>query len=320
MRAVFHTRSGRSGAVFAMFCALLLLAIVARADGPNAPPLTPPPQGLRVFHLGHSLVGRDMPAMVEQLARAAGFSDHHHESQLGWGTSLRAHWYPEVEIAGYEQENDHPRFRPAHEAIASGDYDAIVMTEMVELRDAIRWHDSPRYLARWVEAARAARPDVRIYLYQSWHDLRHPEGWLPRLERDPAMLWEGAVLAPVWADEALGPVHVVPVASVLAALTRAMADGQGAEGLRAPEDLFREAGDGTLDTIHFNGQGEYLVALVHVATLYHRPVEGLPHRLLRADGTPAEAPSEEAARLMQRIVWDVVRRTPHTGIPQEPPA
>ena len=58
----------------------------------NAPRLPAPESGLRVFHLGHSLVGRDMPAMLQQLAVAAGFDDHTYESQLGWGTSLRSHW------------------------------------------------------------------------------------------------------------------------------------------------------------------------------------------------------------------------------------
>ncbi|TNF51926.1 MAG: hypothetical protein EP308_12315, partial [Burkholderiales bacterium] len=33
-----------------------------------AVPLTPPDKPLRVFHIGHSLVNRDMPVMLEQLA------------------------------------------------------------------------------------------------------------------------------------------------------------------------------------------------------------------------------------------------------------
>ena len=43
----------------------------------------------------------------------------------------------------------------------NGDYDAIVLTEMVEIRDAIRYFDSPIYLARWAERALAARPALR---------------------------------------------------------------------------------------------------------------------------------------------------------------
>ena len=33
-----------------------------------AQPLAPPDKPMRVFHIGHSLVGSDMPAMLEQLA------------------------------------------------------------------------------------------------------------------------------------------------------------------------------------------------------------------------------------------------------------
>lgn len=307
-----------------VFSAILALSLAASAPfaiaGPETPQLDPPRQGMRIYHLGHSLVGRDMPAFVEQLAHAAGFAGHWHHSQLGWGTSLREHWYPWIEINGFQAENDHPRFRPAHEAIGSGEYDALVLTEMVELRDAIRWHDSPRYLARWVEAARAARPDLRIYLYKSWHNLRHPDGWLERLERDPELLWEQGVREPALSDRELGPVHVIPVPQVLAALTRAMQGGDGADGLRRPEDLFRINPDGTLDTIHFNHQGEYLVALVHFATLYQHPVAGLPHRLLLANGEPADAPSDAAAAMMQRIVWDVVTQIPETGLARRDPS
>jgi hypothetical protein len=285
------------------------------AAAPNAPPLPAPEGGLRVFHLGHSLVGRDMPAMVEQLARFARVRGHEHHSQLGWGTSLREHWEPDVPINGFEAENAHPRFRPAREALATGAYDVVVLTEMVELRDAIRWHASPDYFPRWVAAARAANPAVRVYLYKSWHNLEHPEGWLPRLERDPAALWQAHLLGPAWADPALGPVHAIPVADVLAELTRRLAAGGGVAGLRSPADLFARNPDGTLDTIHFNDQGLYLVALTHFAVLYHRSPLGLPHALRRADGRPAQAPSRAAADLMQRLVWDVVRGHPLTGVP-----
>ena len=51
--------------------------------GPSLPPLPPPADPLATYHLGHSLVGRDMPAMLAQMA------GHDHASQLGWGASLR---------------------------------------------------------------------------------------------------------------------------------------------------------------------------------------------------------------------------------------
>ena len=50
----------------------------------------PLPEGPRhVFHIGHSLVGRDMPAMLAQLAGEG----HEYASQLGWGATLTG-FYP----------------------------------------------------------------------------------------------------------------------------------------------------------------------------------------------------------------------------------
>ena len=287
---------------------------------PNAAPVPPPDGALRVYHLGHSLVGRDMPAMLAQLAVAAGHANHAFDSQLGWGTPLRTHWYPDAGIAGFETENNHPRFRPAHEAIASGEYDAVILTEMLGLRDAIRYHDSPTYFREWARAARQARPDVRVYLYETWHPYEGRDAWLAALDTDPAALWQGRVLAPSWADEGLGPVHVIPAGRVLAAFTRALNDTGGLPGMTDETALFERNEAGALDNIHLNDQGSYLVALTHFAVLYQRPVEGLPHALLRADGSAADSPSPQAAALMQRVVWQVVSTTPFTGINGEPGA
>lgn len=40
----------------------------------------------------------------------------------------------------------------------------------------------------------------------------------------------------------------------------------------------------------------------------------LARRLRRADGTAVDAPSPDAARRMQEIVWQVVTETPATGV------
>ncbi|WP_198389313.1 hypothetical protein [Roseovarius faecimaris] len=310
--------------------ALLLLPLVVLAAIPFLRPLLEPrkpdpallraaydvplpaPEGpLAVFHLGHSLVGRDMPAMLAQLAGAG----HRYESQLGWGTSLKEHWQGGAAINGFEAENDHPRYRDARAAIGSGDYDAVVLTEMVELRDAIKYHDSAGHLARWADLVRGAGPDTRIYLYESWHRLDDPDGWLERLDADLDALWVGRVLGPdLRANQGVRPVRVIPAGQVMAAFVRAVEAKGGIGNIDTRESLFARTSEGALDPIHINDLGAYLVALTHYAVLYHRSPEGLPHALMRADGTPAEAPTEEAARLMQRIVWQVVRDTPLTGV------
>lgn len=276
-------------------------------------PLQPPGKPLRVFHIGHSLVNRNMPAMLEQLAGPG----HDHRSQLGWGATLKSHWEPDVPINGFEQENAHPRYEDARSAVKGAGFDAIVLTEMVEIKDAIKYFDSPEYLRRWAREARNAAPSTRVYLYETWHRLDDPRGWLARLDEDLPRYWEAELLGKGLAhNDTGGPVHVIPAGQVMARLVRHIDKNGGASGLMQREDLFARHADGTLDTIHLNDVGNYLVALTHYAVLYHRSPVGLPHRLKRADGSDADAPSELAARLMQELVWDVVTRYPKTGVAQ----
>lgn len=278
-----------------------------------ATPLPPPDKPLRVFHLGHSLVGRDMPAMLEQLAG----SGHEHRSQLGWGATLKSHWEPDVPINGFEQENAHPRYQDAREALRSGRFDAVVLTEMVEIRDAIKYFDAPRYLRYWSREARTHRPDVRVFLYETWHRLDDAEGWLDRLDKDLGRYWEGELLAKGLAHgDTGGPVHVIPAGQVMARFVRRMEEGRDLPGMAARHDLFLRQPDGSQDHIHPNDLGNYLVALTHYAVMYQRSPVGLPFELKRADGTAANAPHETTARAMQEVVWDVVTAYPKTGLLQ----
>ena len=282
----------------------------AGLDARLATPLPAPPGPMAVFHLGHSLVNRDMPAMLAQLAG----DGHRYDSQLGWGTTLKAHWGDDT-ITGFAEENDHPRFRPAHDAIASGSYDAVILTEMVEIRAALRWFDSPEYLARWAEKALAARTDVRLYLYETWHPLDDPEGWLTRIDRDHDRYWLRQVLGPALLRLPKDTrVHLIPAGQVLAAFVREVEGRGGLGNVRDRSDLFARAEDGALDMIHLNDLGNYLVALVHFAALYHASPVGLPHVLTRADGTPATAPDPATAQLMQEVTARVVDTLGLSGI------
>jgi hypothetical protein len=262
-----------------------------------AEPLPAPVGPMAVYHLGHSLVGRDMPAMLAQMA------GHDHASQLGWGSSLKDHWRGEV--AGFDTENAHVSHRPAGAALDSGDYPVVVLTEMVEIRDAIRYHASAQHLALWAQRARKARPDVRLYLYETWHRTDDPEGWLERIDRDAARYWHGDLLAGAMAQEGVGSVHVIPGGPVMAATVRAIEAGS-VPGLTSRDDLFARVDTGAVDTIHFNSTGAYLMALTHYAVIYQRSPEGLPHALTRADGSLVTDLSAETALALQRIVWNVI--------------
>ncbi|MGB5865184.1 MAG: hypothetical protein WBG95_12900 [Sulfitobacter sp.] len=272
-------------------------------------PLPAPDGPLSVYHLGHSLVGRDMPAMLAQLAPQG----HSYASQLGWGTPLKAHWEPDVAVQGFDEENAHPAFKPARATLEGGGYDAVVLTEMVELMDAIRYHDSAEYLGKWAGLARNARPDVRLYLYETWHNTDDPVGWLARIDGDFEALWLNRVALPAAAKTGM-PVYVIPGGQVLAAFVRAVESGGGVGNVSSRDALFARMPDGDPDTIHLGDLGAYLIALTHFATLYHQSPVGLPRALLRADGTRASAPDEKVGALMQQTVWDVVRATPYSGV------
>ncbi|MCU0956694.1 MAG: hypothetical protein MUF55_05000 [Hydrogenophaga sp.] len=274
-------------------------------------PLTPPDKPLRVFHIGHSLVNRDMPMMLEQLAGPG----HDHRSQLGWGASLQSHWEPDIPVKGSEVENNHARYQEARGAIDSGQFDAIVLTEAVEIKDSIKYFDSPKYIRAWAQAARATNPKARVYLYETWHPLDDPKGWLERLDEDLPKHWEGVLLAQGLAHgDTAGPVHVIPAGQVLGRFVRAVESKGGVGNVRSRTDLFIRNADGTQDNIHMNDLGNYLVALTHYAVLYHRPPPVVAPPLLKADGTPAKLPDEDTARLMSETVWDVVTRYSKTGV------
>lgn len=263
--------------------------------------LNRPAGPLRTYHLGHSLVGRDMPAMLAAMA------GHEYASQLGWGASLANH--ASGEVPGFAVENAHPGHQPAEAALASGGFDAVVLTEMVELRDAIRWHSSARWLAHWAKAARAGNPGARVYLYETWHNLDDPEGWLQRIDADLSRHWLDEVLRPAMARGA-GDIHLIPGGQVMAAAARVIEAGQ-VPGLTSRHDLFQPG-----DTIHFNDLGAWLMAVTHHAVLYHRLPE--PGPLARVDGSPADLPPEPARVRLQEVVWATVRRYSETGLSGTP--
>lgn len=267
-------------------------------------------KSLRVYHLGHSLVGRTMPLMLQQLAG----TDHVFKSQLGWGTPLRDHWEPELPISGFEQENDHENYQDIFDAIRSSEFDAFILTEMVEIESAIKYFDSARYFQNFVEEIYEYNPDALVYLFESWHEVTSKKGWISRLDRDLDRYWLGQIVdKTIDRMERKKPIYLIPVGQVMSMLFKEIARLGGVEGLGKPQDIFKRNSNGSLDPIHVNDIGNYLVALVHYAVLYKSSPLGLPYQLRNETGDNAKAPSAEAARLMQEITWRVVSKNYRTG-------
>ncbi|MFN3274066.1 MAG: hypothetical protein ACK41U_05290 [Paracoccus sp. (in: a-proteobacteria)] len=269
--------------------------------------LSPPDSIGAVYHLGHSLVGRDMPAMLAQ------FGGHGYASQLGWGTPLQTHWTEGEALPGYELHASGIPPAPARQALAADGFDVLVMTEMVEIRDSLRYFDSPYWLAEWAALARQGNPAIRIYLYETWHNLDDPDGWLERIDADLEAHWLGRVIAPAEATGRSGGIFLIPGGQAMAAVARA-AEAGDLPGLTSRGDLFARTEDGGLDTIHINDLGAYVVALTHWAVMYQRSPVGLPHQMQRADGSVAQGFGPEAALRVQQLVRDVVAALPQTGV------
>ncbi len=273
---------------------------------------TPPPQNKQnVFHLGHSLVNRDMPLMLRQLAGG----NHDFKSQLGWGTTLKAHWDPDIAINGFELENDHSDYRDVFDAIESGEFNSFVFTEMVEIKDAIKYFDTAKYLAKFARKAKANNPRARMYLYETWHRTDDPAGWMYRLDDDYNKHWKKQILFKTLAIlDGDVPIYIIPVGQVFSKFFKQLEIQGGVEGIRHHEDIFLTKDDGSKDTIHLNDIGNYFVSLVHYSVIYQKNPSNLPFQLIKADGTKYLAPSKEAAELMQKITWDVVSKEMLTGI------
>lgn len=266
---------------------------------------------LTVYHLGHSLVGKDMPYMLAQLAG----EEHRYHSQLGWGATLQSHWEPNIPVSGFESENQHDQYRDPFEAIDSTEYNAFIVTEMVEIEAAIKSFKSSEYLAKFAKKIHTASPNTVMYLYETWHEVTDPKGWINRLDHDLNVFWEEQILYRALAElDGQIPIYVIPAGQVLSAFFKEVKRVGGVGNIQSPNDIFSQKDDGSLDPIHINDLGNYLVALVHYATIYRQSPEGLPYQLNKADGTAAFAPTPETAALMQKITWDIVSHYPKTGI------
>lgn len=278
--------------------------------------LMPVTQPLNVYHLGHSLVGTDMPVMLAQLAG----EKHQFSSQLGWGATLQSHWEPAIPINGFESSNKHAEHRGPIEAIESQEYDAFIMTEMVEIKDAIKYHNSADYLGKFAAKINSDSPKTTIYFYESWHQVTDPAGWVNRLDNDLKKYWENEILLKALASINSDKnnkitIYMIPVGQVMSAFFKEVERLEGIGNIEQPDDIFnRDEKDGSLDPIHLNDIGNYLVALVHYSVLYRQNPQGLPYLLKKANGEDAVPPSEEIAQLMQKITWDVVKAYAKTGL------
>lgn len=254
-----------------------------------------------VLFVGHSLVGPDLPPMVEAALRAMG-QEARVEAQVINGAPLKFQWENGAGAEGVD----------ARVRLASGDIDVLVLTEAQPLANHIGWSDSADFAARWAGAAWEANPQTQVLIYETWPSIASGPGariaddpggqvpWADRVASDRAV-WQGlADAANAVRPESAPLVRVIPAGQAVARLAEVAAAGE-VPGMASLRDAFD-------DDIHPNGRGLYIVAAVHAAVIAGKPPSGLPSRLGRLFRDRRSVVTEEMAAAMQTIAAEAIAR------------
>ncbi|KIC36726.1 hypothetical protein [Leisingera sp. ANG-M7] len=262
-----------------------------------------------VVMIGHSLFGPDNPQMLEQLLDTQ--AEARVEAQIINGAPLSYNWQNSSSAEGVDSRE---RLRaPA---------DAVIVTEAIPLANHLQWSGTEQAVAQFYELARAANPDVRFYLQETWHSLDSGSGtdvpfdkgagvpWRMRLEQDLPR-WQ-AVVAEVNTATG-GTVKLLPAGQAMARLDDEIRAGT-VPGLSSIRDVFA-------DDIHPNATGFYFLALLQYAVLTGKDPAGLPHRLTDRWGKPYPAPPSELAARLQAVAWEAAQggRARASALPADPP-
>ena len=259
---------------------------------------SPPLASVRVLFIGHSLIGTEAPAMAGAVARSLGV-EWKHDLQLTDGGSLKVNWNHPDAALGVN----------AAQALDTGEYDVVVLTEAVILDDILRWSDSAGYAERFYRRALTSRDDIRMLFFEGWHD-RHdsrtrygftsPPEWRRWLDDDLGK-WESIVDGTSMSDD----VRIIPGGQAMAHLNDAIEAGE------MPGDLTLDAF--FVDSVHLSSLGSYYMALVHVSSIVRRSPAGATNRVPYSDGEEMEVPAD-VAEALQELAWRSVRAYPRSGV------
>lgn len=257
-----------------------------------------PLQAVKPYYVGHSLINLNVPAMVHSLALDAGKTSDY-DYQIGNGANL---WWQWDTLQGNEQG------LPWQDALPTGQYNAMVITEAVPLLGQLLWSKTYDYADSFLLAARMYRPDIRFFIYETWHctTTGTPAGcpwdnddqllWRPRLSAD-FPLWTG-IMDTLKQRHPAAAVWMIPAGQAFGMLADSIAAGQ-VPGINDFRQLFT-------DDIHLTDVGNYFVACVMYACLFRESPEGRTRQTFSEWGVPYTPPAPDLALQMQRIAQKTV--------------
>jgi hypothetical protein len=248
-----------------------------------------------IVFVGHSLIGPDLPPLVEgglrQMRMPMTVS-----AQIINGAPLRFNLENGANAEGVD----------ARAEIAKGETDVLILTEAIPLAEHLKWNDTSGTIAAYAGLAKAANPEARVFVYETWHSRSSGPGtviendpgagmpWRDRLSAD-LPLWEGAVQD---AKAKGADVSLVPAGQAMARLADAVEAGQ-VPRIASMDEFFS-------DDIHLSDKGKYFVALVHIAAISGKSPEGLPAQMTRSWKSREAVIADDLARVLQRLAWEAV--------------
>lgn len=272
------------------------------------------PEDPDVFLVGHSLVNFTMPLMLRGLIAASGDTGRV-EAQVMNGASILANWENPTSAQG----------TPYTTALATGTYEALVLTEAVPLLNHTRWSNTYKAASDFLGFARTHRPDTRFYIYETWHCINtgRTDTVIPAIaprrcwyDNDDGLLWQPRLVADhaKWVKivdsvktlQNYPNAYLVPAGTAFSNLSLEIQAGR-VPGIQSFRELFE-------DDIHPNRLGNWFVANVMFATLRGRSPEGLGRVVNDEYGNRLlEVPQDLAAKL-QQVAWSTVCAEPLSGI------
>lgn len=223
----------------------------------------------KVYYVGHSLVNLDIPYMVQQIVTNAGVNgDYRHHINIG--TGLKVNW---IDTAYNGNEIWNPdlmmniEYGSNHLTELLHPFQHIVITESVPLVVSNK-DTSIKYGANFYNLARTYSPTCRKYLYATWEgDAHNISTWKPLIQSLKAE-WE-AIADGLAAASGGDPVDIVPGNIALLSLADSIAGG-GLGSISSISGFFNP------DGLHLNADGNYFIACLMAAVVYHVNPVGQP--------------------------------------------
>jgi hypothetical protein len=131
-----------------------------------------------ILFIGHSLVGPVMQAMLETAVTAMGGTGQV-EAQIINGAPIIYNWEHSADAGGVD----------ARRAIPTGECEVVVINEAVPILNHLTWSETPVYMRKFYDLADSNKPDVRDFIYETWHSLHSGMGTAVRWDDEDHIPW-----------------------------------------------------------------------------------------------------------------------------------